>query len=50
VAVQQYASVAGNGVPELGSGAAMGVVLLIVTAVLIVLTRRVTRRERVELS
>jgi raffinose/stachyose/melibiose transport system permease protein len=50
VAVQQYASVAGNGVPELGSGAAMGVVILIVTAVLIVLTRRVTRRERVELS
>ncbi|MFG3241968.1 carbohydrate ABC transporter permease [Streptomyces sp. NPDC086796] len=50
VAVQQYASVAGGGVPELGSGAAMGVVILIVTTVLIVLTRRVTRRERVELS
>ncbi|MFI6516943.1 carbohydrate ABC transporter permease [Spirillospora sp. NPDC050679] len=51
VAVQQYLQVnPSGGVPDLGSGAAMGVVVLIVTAVLIALTRRITRRERVELS
>ncbi|RJL34013.1 carbohydrate ABC transporter permease [Bailinhaonella thermotolerans] len=49
-AVQQYVSVSMNGVPELGAGAAMGMVVLLVTAVLIVLVRRVTRRDRVELS
>ncbi|MEV0588090.1 sugar ABC transporter permease [Nonomuraea sp. NPDC050310] len=50
VAVQQFSMVAGGGVPDLGSAAAMGVVVLIVTAVLIALTRRITRRDRVELS
>ncbi|WP_431898959.1 carbohydrate ABC transporter permease [Nonomuraea sp. bgisy101] len=50
VAVQQYSLVAGNAVPQLGNAAAMGVVVLLVTAVLIALTRRITRRERVELS
>ncbi|NRQ33656.1 sugar ABC transporter permease [Nonomuraea sp. NN258] len=50
VAVQQFSLVAGGGVPELGSAAAMGVVVLLVTAVLIALTRRITRRDRVELS
>lgn len=50
VAVQQYSLVTGTGVPELGSAAAMGVVVLIVTAALIVLMRRLTRRERVELA
>ncbi|WP_433432519.1 carbohydrate ABC transporter permease [Nonomuraea sp. CA-141351] len=50
IAVQQYIVVKGAGLPELGSAAAMGVMTLLVTAVLIVLTRRITRRERVELS
>ncbi|MEV4167610.1 carbohydrate ABC transporter permease [Nonomuraea dietziae] len=49
VAVQQYYALS-SGVPDLGHAAAMGVVVLIVTAVLIVLTRRITRRDRVELS
>ncbi|MFE3449928.1 carbohydrate ABC transporter permease [Nonomuraea sp. NPDC059194] len=51
VAVQQYYAInSTGGVPELGRAAAMGIVVLIVTAVLIVLTRRITRRDRVELS
>ncbi|MFI7131693.1 carbohydrate ABC transporter permease [Nonomuraea sp. NPDC050153] len=50
IAVQQYIVVKGAGLPELGSAAAMGVMTLLVTAVLIVLTRRITRRDRVELS
>ncbi|GAA2819438.1 carbohydrate ABC transporter permease [Streptomyces showdoensis] len=51
VAVQQYITVSGgNTVPELGQGAAMGVFVVLVTVVLIVLIRRVTRRDRVELS
>ncbi|MFF0739638.1 carbohydrate ABC transporter permease [Streptomyces sp. NPDC004111] len=51
VAVQQFLSVTNNGgAPELGSAAAMGVFVLIVTTVLVWLTRRITRRERVELS
>ncbi|MEV4400181.1 sugar ABC transporter permease [Nonomuraea sp. NPDC049607] len=50
VAVQQYTVITGGGVPELGSGAAMGVVVTLITIVLIVLVRRITRRESVELS
>ncbi|MFF8444127.1 carbohydrate ABC transporter permease [Streptomyces californicus] len=51
VAVQQYISISGgNAVPELGEGAAMGVVVVLITVVLIVLIRRITRRDRVELS
>ncbi|MFI6602452.1 carbohydrate ABC transporter permease [Nonomuraea sp. NPDC050536] len=50
VAVQQYYSISGSGVPDLGRAAAMGVVVLLVTAVLVALTRRITRRERVELA
>ncbi|CAM5451354.1 ABC transporter permease [Streptomyces spiroverticillatus] len=51
VAVQQFLSVTNNGgAPDLGSAAAMGVFVLIVTTVLVWLTRRITRRERVELS
>ncbi|MFI7005341.1 carbohydrate ABC transporter permease [Streptomyces sp. NPDC050145] len=51
VAVQQYISIAGGTtVPDLGQGAAMGVVVVLITAVLILLIRRLTRRDRVELS
>jgi raffinose/stachyose/melibiose transport system permease protein len=50
IAVQQFIVVKGAGLPELGSAAAMGVMTLLVTALLIVLTRRITRRDRVELS
>ncbi|GAA3491697.1 MULTISPECIES: carbohydrate ABC transporter permease [Streptomyces] len=51
VAVQQFLSVTNNGgAPDLGSAAAMGVFVLVVTVVLVWLTRRITRRERVELS
>ncbi|WP_327087024.1 sugar ABC transporter permease [Nonomuraea sp. NBC_01738] len=50
VAVQQYYAINPGGAPELGKAAAMGIVVLVVTAVLIALTRRITRRERVELS
>ncbi|MCZ0978614.1 sugar ABC transporter permease [Streptomyces diastatochromogenes] len=51
VAVQQYITVSGgHTVPDLGQGAAMGVFVVLVTAVLILLIRRVTRRDRVELS
>ncbi|MFE9459536.1 carbohydrate ABC transporter permease [Streptomyces californicus] len=51
VAVQQYISVSGgNAVPDLGQGAAMGVVVVLITLVLILLIRRATRRDSVELS
>ncbi|MFI6291145.1 carbohydrate ABC transporter permease [Nonomuraea sp. NPDC050790] len=50
IAVQQYYVVKGAGLADLGSAAAIGVMTLVVTAVLIVLTRRITRRDRVELS
>lgn len=50
LAVQQWVTITGAGSPELGYGAAMGIVVLIVTAVLIVLVRRITRRDRVELA
>jgi raffinose/stachyose/melibiose transport system permease protein len=51
VAVQQYFTVVvSGGVPELGSGAAMGVLVTLLTIILIVIVRRITRREPVELS
>lgn len=51
VAVQQYNSVVvSGGVPDLGAGAAMGVIVTVLTIILIVLVRRITVREQVELS
>ncbi|MDR2322065.1 carbohydrate ABC transporter permease [Microbacterium sp. NPDC089698] len=50
VAVQQYNAVVTGGVPDLGSGAAMGIIVTVLTVILIVLVRRITRRDRVELS
>lgn len=51
VAVQQYNAVVVNGgVPDLGSGAAMGVFVTLVTVLLILLVRRITRRDAVELG
>lgn len=51
VAVQQYnAIVVSGGVPDLGSGSAMGVIVTALTIVLILLVRRITRRDSVELS
>ncbi|MFJ3956702.1 carbohydrate ABC transporter permease [Arthrobacter sp. NPDC090010] len=51
VAVQQYNSVVvSGGVPDLGAGAAMGVVVTLLTIVLIVLVRKITAREQVELA
>jgi len=51
VAVQQYNSVVvSGGVPDLGAGAAMGVIVTVLTIILIVLVRRITAREQVELS
>ena len=39
-----------GGVPDLGAGAAMGVIVTVLTIILIVLVRRITAREQVELS
>lgn len=50
-AVQQYLSVTGgvSGTPQLGSAAAIGVVMFLLTAVLVVALRRLLRSEAVEL-
>jgi raffinose/stachyose/melibiose transport system permease protein len=50
-AVEQYLSVTGgvNGTPQLGSAAAIGVVMFALTAILIVVLRRLLRSEVVEL-
>lgn len=50
-AVQQYLAVTGgrDGVPELGYSSAIGLVIFALTAVLVVLVRRLTRRDPVEL-
>lgn len=50
-AVQQYLSVTGgiSGTPQLGSAAAIGVVMFLLTAVLVVALRRLLRTEAVEL-
>ncbi|MFE6736520.1 carbohydrate ABC transporter permease [Microbacterium sp. NPDC057650] len=51
IAVQQYNAIVVSGsVPDLGSGAAMGIIVTLLTVILIVLVRRITKRERVELS
>ncbi|MBS2532223.1 sugar ABC transporter permease [Catenulispora sp. NF23] len=50
-AVEQYLAVTGgvSGTPELGSAAAIGVVMFLLTAVLVVALRRLLRSEAVEL-
>lgn len=50
-AVQQYLAVTGgvSGTPQLGSAAAIGVVMFLLTAVLVVALRRLLRSEAVEL-
>lgn len=49
-AVEQYLSVTGGryGLPELGSAAAIGVVMFVLTAVLVVVLRRLLRSEVIE--
>lgn len=49
VAVQQFLLFNGNsGLPQLGIAAAIGVLMVILSAILLVLVRLLTRRERVE--
>jgi raffinose/stachyose/melibiose transport system permease protein len=50
-AVEQYLSVTGgvSGTPQLGSAAAIGVVMFLLTAVLVITLRRLLRSEAVEL-
>ena len=50
VAVQQFLSVTGGhgGVPDLGYSSAIGVVIFILSAVLVILVRRILRAESVE--
>ncbi|MFI7465136.1 carbohydrate ABC transporter permease [Nonomuraea sp. NPDC049646] len=53
LAVEQYLRVTGGregGLAQLGEAAAIGIVMTVITAVLIVLSRRIQRRERLELA
>lgn len=52
LAVEQYLRVTGGhggGIPQLGSAAAIGVVMTAITIVLILLSRRISRREPLEM-
>ncbi|QDZ15833.1 carbohydrate ABC transporter permease [Humibacter ginsenosidimutans] len=52
LAVEQYLRVTGGpagGIPQLGSAAAIGVIMTAITVVLILLSRRISRREALEM-